>query len=88
MQSEKECFACKTQYNLHNHHIFYGSANRKQSEKYGLKIWLCARHHNMSNEGIHFNKDFDEAVKKMAQTKFEETHSREDFRRIFGKSFI
>ena len=89
IQTEKECLVCKTIYNLHSHHIFYGTSNRKKSEKYGLKVWLCARHHNMSNEGVHFNKVLDMKIKKMAQ-EFFETHygTREDFRREFGKSYL
>jgi len=88
LQNKKECFVCHTTYGLHEHHVFEGTANRKQSENTGMKIWLCGYHHNLSNEGIHFNKDLDLAVKQMAQSKFEETHDREEFRTIFGKSYI
>ena len=59
MQTEKRCYVCGTTYNLHDHHIFYGTANRKQSEKHGFKVFLCGRHHNLSNEGVHFNPDLD-----------------------------
>lgn len=89
IQHEKECFVCKTIYNLHRHHIFFGTGNRKLSEKYGMTVWLCARHHNMSNAGIHFNKDLDLKVKQHAQGVFEANlGTRDDFRRIFGKSYI
>lgn len=87
LQTEKECYVCKRT-DVHEHHIFFGSANRKQSEKYGLKIWLCPPHHNMSDRGIHFDHRFDKAVKQIAQAKFEETHSREEFIQIFGKSWL
>ena len=42
----------------------------------------------MSNQGIHFNKELDTSVKQMAQEIFEETHTREEFREIFGKSYL
>ena len=87
IQSRKECYVCGTPFNIHEHHV-YGSANRKNSEKYGLKIYLCAYHHNMSDEGIHFNKDLDLAVKENAQRIFEKTHTREEFMSIFGKNFL
>lgn len=88
IQSEKECYVCKSKHGLQCHHIFFGTANRKQSEKYGLKVWLCRDHHT-GNVGVHFNKEFDTYVKKLAQVHFEKTHgSREDFRKIFGKSFL
>lgn len=87
IQTERECYVCGTTQNLHEHHIF-GAANRKHSESYGLKIYLCAPHHNMSDKGIHFNKELDISVKQMAQEIFEETHTREEFREIFGKSYL
>lgn len=88
IQKEKHCLVCGTTFNLHSHHCIYGTANRKLSEKYGLKVWLCQEHHT-GNEGVHFNKKFDTYVKKLAQVHFENVHgSREDFRRIFGKSYL
>ena len=71
LQKEKECMLCQTTLGLHEHHVFEGWGNRAQSEKYGMKVWLCGKHHNLSNEGIHFNKSFDLAVKQMAQRYFE-----------------
>ena len=37
---------------LEEHHIFGGNPNRKHSEKYGLKVYLCPEHHRTSNEGL------------------------------------
>lgn len=88
IQKNKECFVCRTVYGLHDHHIFYGTSNRKLSEKYGLKVWLCGVDHNLSNRGVHFNKELDLKLKQLAQRKFEETHTREEFRTIFGKSWL
>lgn len=88
LQKDKECFVCRTTQNLAEHHVIYGNANRKMSEKYGLKIWLCNYHHNMSDEGIHFNKSLDLEVKKIAQAEFEKTHTREEWHSIFGKSYL
>ena len=88
IQFEKECLVCKTTLNLARHHVFYGTANRKKSEKYGLTVYLCARHHNMSNEGVHFNKPLDLKIKQMAQRKYEERYSREEFIREFGRNWL
>ena len=88
IQSEKECFVCGTTYNLHYHHIIYGTSNRKHSEKYGLKVWLCLEHHTGSC-GVHFNKSLDIHLKKLAQEHFEAAHgSRNEFLKIFGKNFL
>lgn len=37
IQREKQCLICGS-WNIEDHHIFFGNANRKQSEKYGLKV--------------------------------------------------
>ena len=88
IQSEKECFVCKTTLNLHEHHIIYGTSNRKQSEKYGLKVWLCQEHHTGSS-GVHFNRPFDLHLKKLAQEHFEGHFGhRSEFIRVFGKSYL
>lgn len=88
LQSEKICYRCGSPY-VEEHHIFFGTANRKQSEKYGLKIWLCPAHHKESSESPHQNRKVDLVYKGMAQEYFE-SHlgTREKFREIFGKSYL
>ncbi len=88
IQKEKECFVCGTTYNLHDHHIFFGTANRKQSEKYGMKVWLCQEHHT-GPHGVHFNQGLDKHLKKLAQEHFEaEIGARNVFRQVFSKSYL
>lgn len=84
LQTEKKCFVCGTTCNLHDHHIFFGTANRKQSEKYGMKVWLCQEHHTGS-AGAHFNKDLDMHLKKYFEANL---GTREAFRSVFGKSYL
>ena len=89
LQDVKECWVCGTTFDLHSHHIFFGNPNRKHSEKRGLKVWLCAKHHNMSNEGVHFNKALDLRLKTMAQEYYETNiGTREQFRSEFGRSYL
>lgn len=88
IQTEKACYICGNTIDLHSHHIFYGQKNHKWSEKYGLKVWLCPPHHNMSNAGVHLNKALDTEIKQIAQRKFEETHTREEFMKIFGRNYL
>lgn len=87
IQNEKRCFRCGTPY-VEDHHIFFGTANRKWSEKYGLKLWLCPKHHRTGPEAPHTNRAVDLEYKQLAQTVFEENHTREEFRKIFGKSVL
>ena len=88
LQKSKECYFCGATYNLHSHHVFFGTGNRKNSEKYGLKVWLCAQHHNLGNECVHNNKTMDLEVKQMAQREFEKTHTRAEFMHIFGRNYL
>lgn len=87
MQSEKACWVCGRPCNLHKHHIF-GGGNRKNSEKHGFTVYLCAYHHNLSNEGVHFNKQLDTELKQSAQRRFETTHTRAEFMQIIGKNYL
>lgn len=94
IQDTKECYLCRKLYDvctdtdLHEHHIYEGWANRSVSEKMGAKIWLCGRHHNLSDQGIHFNKDIDLEVKKEAQRLYEKNHTREEFMELIGKNYL
>lgn len=83
----KECYITGATTGLHKHHI-YGGANRKLSEIYGLYVWLIPKYHNMSNDGVHFNKKLDTELKRLGQMKFEQTGNREEFVRIFNKNYL
>lgn len=88
LQNAKTCYVTGRTDGLHKHHIFYGNGKRELSEKYGLYIWLRPDYHNMSDYGIHFNPGFDLDVKQYAQVKFEEAHSRKEFIKLFGRSYL
>lgn len=94
IQTEKECFLCKKYFGesvtqgLHEHHVCEGWANRRVSERLGLKVWLCPPHHNMSDHGVHFNPEIGVELKKIAQRKYEETHSREEWMAEIGRNYL
>ena len=75
---------CGTTRGLHEHHVIHGTLNRKNSERTGLKVWLCYEHH----EHVHKNAIADIGLKRYAQIEFEKSHTREEFREIFGKSYL
>lgn len=94
-KSDHTCYLCilldrnEREYSqLHEHHVFYGTSNRKNSEKYGLKVYLHPEHHNMSKDSVHFNREYDLLVKREAQKEFEKAHTREEFISIFGKNYL
>lgn len=97
LQSRKECYICRIIYGknafltseaLDLHHVFYGTANRKKSDITGMVIWLCRDHHTAGELAVHRNKKIDLSIKREAQRKFEENYTRDEFREIFGKSWL
>lgn len=83
---EKKCYVCgRTP--VHKHHIYMG-ANRKISEAQGCWVYLCPQHHNMSNQGVHFNKELDDRLKRECQLLWERNGSRAEWMRLFGKNYI
>ena len=69
MQGQKSCLICRSPY-VEKHHVF-GAANRQNSEKYGLTVWLCHKHHNEPPEGVHFNRRFMDELHEWGQKQFE-----------------
>lgn len=87
LQVEKKCFLCGRQTMLECHHALHGTANRKNAEHYGLKVWLCRDCHTGTN-GVHRNREKDLKVIRYAQEKFEEQYGREEFIKVFGKNYL
>lgn len=73
---------------LEEHHIVHGRANKKLSEKYGLKIYLCPYHHRIGPKAVHINKEIRRMTEAIAQEKFNEVFPEEDFVKIFGKNYL
>lgn len=87
LQDTKCCYLCGSVHALERHHIF-GGANRKNSDKYGLTVWLCHWCHNEPPNGAHHNIDTDILLKKQAQKAFEIKHGHDEFMCIFGKNYL
>lgn len=75
--------------NLHRHEIFFGS-NRKKSIEYGLVVFLTPEMHNMSNAGVHFNREFDLELKRLGQKAAMDYYGWDikTFRSLFGKNYL
>ena len=76
---------------LDKHHVF-GGANRKNSEREGLVVYL---HHFACHESgpnaVHMNREIDLRLKRAAEKawlKANEGATIEDFRLIFGKNYL
>ncbi len=86
IQTDKHCYICDACGYVEEHHLFYGTANRKLSEKHGLKVYLCYMHHRDTVSGVHFNPELDNRLKRIRQQ--QKQHSREEFMREFGKNYL
>lgn len=75
---------------LHRHEVFFGTSNRKKSIKYGLVVFLTPEMHNMSNNGVHFNRKFDMYLKQIGQRTAMQYYgwTVQDFIKEFGRNYI
>ena len=79
------CFICGA-YGVEIHHIM-GGANRKNSTKYGLVVPLCRGCHTGDN-GVHMNRDRNDALKRIAQSRFEQKYSHDEWMEVFNKNYL
>lgn len=84
---EKHCYLTGRAGTLHKHHIYPGYS-RQKSEDHGFFVFLTPELHNMSSEGVHFNHELDLRLRRECQRKYEEAHSREEFMKIIGRSYL
>ena len=73
----------------HRHEVF-GASNRQKSIEDGLVIFLRPEDHNMSEKGIHANREFDIYARKRAQLAWMEFYGKteEQFRKRYGKNWL
>ena len=92
---DRTCFLCMLLHGddsykdvLHEHHVIFGWANRTLSEKYGLKVYLCLKHHEIGVEAVHLNDRINKMVQAYAQRAFEKKWPEKNFCSIFGRNYI
>ena len=73
----------------HRHEVMFAS-NRKKSIEDGLVVFLTPEMHNMSKEGVHFNREFDLELKKVAQETWMKYYNKteDEFRNRYGRSYL
>lgn len=84
LQENCECFLCLTTKNLHKHHIVNGGGNRDMCDKYGLTVYLCAKHHDM----VHRDQKLDKSLKRHTQEAFEKQYGHDLWMEIFHKNYL
>jgi len=84
----KECFFTGRTDNLELHHIFFGTANRKVSDREGFFVFLSNEYHTGSSHSVHQSRAMDLMLKQDCQMKYEEKNSRESFVRLIGRNYL
>ena len=93
MQSRRECYVCRMKYgvetvkDLEEHHVLNGPL-RPVAEQYGLKVWLCHRHHNEPGYSAHFDHKLRLYLKKQAQRSFEDVYGHRQWMAVVGKDYL
>jgi hypothetical protein len=82
-QDRNNCFLCGRYLHLEEHHLLPGR-NRKNSEKYGLKVSVCRECHNKIHSDIQILNN----LRQLGQTVFERKYSHEKWMKVFMKNYL
>jgi hypothetical protein len=93
IQADREhCFICRKNakadyFGLDEHHVYFGS-NRKKSERYGLKVYIC--HDSCHLSGVHKNAELCRKVQAVVQKRAMQYYgwTVDKFREIFGRNYL
>ena len=90
LQDKKECFFTGVTTQLDCHHIFFGTADRKKSDENGFWVWLNHWMHIADSPypTPHNSKEVNWYLKRLCQSRYEETHSREEFMNLMGRNYL
>lgn len=77
------CYLCHRGGALQVHHCVHGT-RRKAADEYGLTVHLCPICHTL----LHDHGYNDLFLEKTAQLTFEREYGREEWMKIFGKSYL
>lgn len=86
----ERCFLCGKWGMLEEHHIF-GGANRKKSERFGLKVGLCGIEcHREGALAVHRCAETAQRLHEYGQRKYMTEHkaTADEFRAVFGKNYL
>lgn len=90
-----ECYLCNILLGIdtmaacrEEHHVMHGTANRKLSEHYGLKVYLCPYHHRNGPQAAHRCRQTDILLIQAAQRVFERKYGYEKWMEVFGKNYL
>ena len=84
----RTCHNCGLTVNIEKHHVFYGTGQRKISDKNGFFFDLCSICHRSQPQGVHGgNRELDLRLKREKQEEYEQTHTRAEFMKLIGRNY-
>lgn len=88
-----QCHLCMQQgdYSIKHteeHHVMYGSGQRAISEREGLTVRLCVYHHRTGPAAVHNSEETRQKLCAEIQAKYEQTHSRKEYKEKFKKNYL
>ena len=86
-QGDPRCFYCGARTGLERHHAMTGPS-RALAERHGLWIYCCDYHHLDQKEGVQYNRQKADALKRLAQIAFEARHSHAEWMELFRKNYL
>lgn len=86
-QDVPRCFLCGRSGMVDLHHIYHGS-NRNTSDELGFWVYLCHDEHMALHDHREPFEALDMDLKRMCQREFERTHTRLEFMRLIGRSYL
>lgn len=74
----------------HRHEVCFGTDNRQRSIRDGLVVFLRPELHNSSNQGVHYNREFDLYLKRIGQRAWMDYYGKtiEDFIKAYGRNYL
>lgn len=82
------CEICGRYGELALHHVYFGTANRRLSDKWGMVAWLCPFCHTLGPRAVHRCRETDLMLKQRYQEIFEQRYPEESFVKIFGRNYL
>ena len=70
------------------HEVYYGTANRRISIQNGFCVGLCHGEHNLYTKSVHNDRKMDLELKQLYQKEYEKNHTRDEFIKLIGKSYL
>ncbi len=88
VEDMEHCYVCGTN-QVEMHHCINGRGQRSIADQYNLVIPLCPEHHRNGSYSPHRNAEINSQYAKISQAYFEQNiGNREDFMKLFGRSWI